>query len=209
MTSSLEHWRRLRHWRRLPGEQVRKTCTARERSYFFQSLSTRRQREQVFVLSMLYKITRYNTGLVPVKLPRLIPVAVYGRTRYIVTAVENLVVRIEYWILCLSVEVPSLNKLERIILNLCQSLPLTNPNLHWTVRQINSLILTCYDSVAQNSKMKYCRKFIFMIDEWQNLPNDHLFFLCGLAITTRTQALLPLFQSRRYFISSDVRIFSF
>ena len=27
-----------------------------------------------------------------------------------------------------------------------------DPNLHWTVKQINSLILTCYDSEAQNSK---------------------------------------------------------
>ena len=34
-------------------------------------------------------------------------------------------------------------------------MPLTNPNLHWTVKQRKSWVLTCDDSVAQNSKVKY------------------------------------------------------
>ena len=56
-------------------------------------------------------------------------------------------------------------------------MPFPNPDLRLYLKQRISSILTCDDSVAQNSKIKYCRKFIFRIDEWKNPLKDPFFFV--------------------------------
>ena len=56
-------------------------------------------------------------------------------------------------------------------------MPFPNTNLRLYLKQRISSILTCYDSVAKKDKIKYCRKFIFMIDEWKNPLKDPFFFV--------------------------------
>ena len=57
------------------------------------------------------------------------------------------------------------------------SMPLRNQKLTLDCKETNSLVLTCDNSVAQNSQSNIFKNIIFMIDEQKNLLNDPFFFL--------------------------------
>ena len=56
-------------------------------------------------------------------------------------------------------------------------MPLRNPKLTLDCKENNSSILTCDNSVAQNSQSNIFKKIMFMIDEQKNLLNDPFFFV--------------------------------
>ena len=56
-------------------------------------------------------------------------------------------------------------------------MPFSNTNLRLYLKQRISSILTFFWYCTKKDKIKYCRKFIFMIDEWKNPLKDPFFFV--------------------------------
>ena len=56
-------------------------------------------------------------------------------------------------------------------------MPFPNPNVRLYLKQRISSILTFFWNCTKKDKIKYCRKFIFMIDAWKNTLKDPFFFV--------------------------------
>ena len=56
-------------------------------------------------------------------------------------------------------------------------MPFPNPNLRLSLKQRILSLPTCFWYCTKKDRIKYCRKFIFMIDEWKNSLKDPFFFV--------------------------------